>query len=88
MIKNQNHSDFRGDFSEIYRRDKLNQKVGYDIEFCQDNLVKSKKYFERSSFSKNPILSQNLTVISGKILDVIVNINKILKIMANIFHVF
>ena len=78
LIKNNNYPDSRGYFSEIYRRDILNEKLGYNIDFCQDNLVYSKKNSLRGlHFQKKPYSQAKLlTVIRGKILDVVVNINK------------
>ena len=57
LIKNQNHSDFRGDFSEIYRRDKLNQKVGYgnDLETNFPEIAKQWDY-KKNDLKPNEVL--------------------------------
>ena len=78
IIQNKLFSDERGDFSEIFKKDLIENHLGYEINFCQNNLVKSKKnVFRGLHFQKNPYAQSKLiTVISGEILDIAVDIRK------------
>ena len=70
--------DNRGFFSEIFRKDLLEKFVGYKINFCQENLSESKfgvlrgLHFQKQPFSQSKLVS----VIKGKILDVVVDLRK------------
>ena len=78
IFKNHNYDDLRGSFKESFRLDKIEQAVKRKIYFCQDNLVESKKgvirglHYQMSPFSQSKLVS----VIKGRVLDVIVDIRK------------
>tara|TARA_B100001173_G_C15972343_1_gene540605 strand:+ start:233 stop:805 length:573 start_codon:yes stop_codon:yes gene_type:complete len=78
IFKNHSYIDSRGSFEESFRRDKINQAVNREICFCQDNLVRSKKGVIRGLHYQIPEHSQSklVSVIMGKVLDVIVDIRK------------
>ena len=78
ILKNNHFSDNRGSFAEIYRNDLLNNKLSYRADFCQHNLVNSKKNVLRGLHFQKPPFSQSklITVVKGKILDVVVDIRK------------
>ena len=78
LIDHSNYKDNRGSFSEVFRSDIIKNFVPYDINFCQDNIVKSNKYVLRGlHFQKKPYnQSKLISVISGKIMDVAVDIRK------------
>ena len=72
------HGDDRGYFIEIYRQDKLEDFLGYKINFCQDNESKSSKgvlrglHYQLASDAQTKLVR----VIQGKVLDVAVDIRK------------
>jgi len=70
--------DERGYFVETYRKDKLEEFVGYKIEFCQDNESKSKRGVLRGLHYQLPPYAQTkiVRVIQGRVLDVAVDIRK------------
>ncbi len=72
------HGDDRGYFVEIFRHDKLEEFVGYKINFCQDNESKSSKGVLRGlHYQLAPYAQTKLVrVIQGKVLDVAVDIRK------------
>ena len=78
IIKHKFIKDSRGYFKESFRKNILEKKVGYKIDFCQENLVKSNMYVLRGlHFQKDPFSQSKLiNVISGKILDVAVDLRK------------
>ena len=43
LIEPLTHKDHRGYFFESYRHDLLEQKLGYEVNFVQDNETKSTK---------------------------------------------
>ncbi|MFY9094415.1 dTDP-4-dehydrorhamnose 3,5-epimerase family protein, partial [Aliarcobacter butzleri] len=43
IIEPKVHGDARGYFVETFRADKLEEFIGYKINFCQDNESKSSK---------------------------------------------
>ena len=45
IIEPKVHGDSRGYFVETFRQDKLEEFLGYKINFCQDNESKSSKEF-------------------------------------------
>lgn len=71
-------SDSRGYFSETYRKDKLEEGIGYNINFVQDNESKSSYGVLRGLHFQLPPFAQSklVRVIKGKILDVAVDIRK------------
>jgi len=71
-------SDERGSFKEIYKKQKLESFLGYEIDFCQENSVVSKLNVLRGlHFQNKPFMQSKLISVSdGKILDVAVDIRK------------
>ena len=72
------HGDNRGYFVETFRHDKLEEFLGYQINFCQDNESKSSKGVLRGLHYQLPPFAQTklVRVISGRVLDVAVDIRK------------
>jgi dTDP-4-dehydrorhamnose 3,5-epimerase len=72
------HGDERGYFVETYRADKLEEFLGYKINFCQDNESKSSYGVLRGLHYQLPPHAQTklVRVIKGKVLDVAVDIRK------------
>jgi len=78
IIEPKIHGDDRGYFVETFREDKLEEFLGYKINFCQDNESKSSKGVLRGLHYQLPPFSQTklVRVIQGKVLDVAVDIRK------------
>ena len=72
------HGDHRGYFVETYRDDKLEEFLGYKINFCQDNESKSSRGVLRGLHYQLPPHAQTklVRVIQGRVLDVAVDIRK------------
>jgi len=72
------HGDERGYFVETFREDKLQEFLGYKINFCQDNESKSSYGVLRGLHYQLPPHAQTklVRVIQGKVLDVAVDIRK------------
>jgi len=72
------HGDSRGYFVETFRQDKLEEFLGYKINFCQDNESKSSKGVLRGLHYQLPPHAQTklVRVIQGKVLDIAVDIRK------------
>ena len=72
------HGDHRGYFVETFRADKLEEFIGYKINFCQDNESKSSRGVLRGLHYQLPPHSQTklVRVIQGSVLDVAVDIRK------------
>ncbi|HFU75198.1 MAG TPA: dTDP-4-dehydrorhamnose 3,5-epimerase [Arcobacter sp.] len=70
--------DERGYFMETFRNDFISQETGRHINFCQDNESKSKKGTIRGLHYQMPPYTQTklVRVISGKVLDIAVDIRK------------
>lgn len=70
--------DERGYFSETFRQDKLDDFLGYKINFCQDNESKSSFGVLRGlHYQMTPYAQTKLVrVIEGKVLDVAVDIRQ------------
>lgn len=70
--------DHRGYFTETFREDLLTEFLGYKINFCQDNESKSSKgvlrglHYQLAPFAQTKLVR----VISGRVLDVAVDIRK------------
>jgi dTDP-4-dehydrorhamnose 3,5-epimerase len=70
--------DDRGFFYEAYKEEKLNDYLGYNINFCQDNEAKSSYgvlrglHYQLSPYSQSKLIRVN----QGSILDVAVDIRK------------
>jgi len=78
IIEAQIHGDERGCFMETFREDKLQNFLGYKINFCQDNESKSSKGVLRGlHYQLAPYAQTKLVrVLQGKVLDVAVDIRK------------
>jgi len=78
IIEPQVHGDERGYFVETFREDKLEEFLGYKIDFCQDNESKSSKGVLRGlHYQLAPYAQTKLVrVIQGRVLDVAVDIRK------------
>ena len=78
IIEPQVHGDDRGYFVETFRADKLEEFLGYKINFCQDNESKSSKGVLRGLHYQLPPFAQTklVRVIQGRVLDVAVDIRK------------
>ena len=78
IFNNHPYKDLRGSFEESFRLDKIRQAINRDIFFCQDNLARSKKGVIRGMHYQMPAYSQSklVSVISGSVLDVILDIRK------------
>ncbi|CAA6827548.1 MAG: dTDP-4-dehydrorhamnose 3,5-epimerase (EC [uncultured Sulfurovum sp.] len=72
------HGDDRGYFVETFRADKLEEFLGYKINFCQDNESKSVKGVLRGlHYQLAPYAQTKLVrVIQGRVLDVAVDIRR------------
>ena len=72
------HGDHRGYFVETFRADKLETFLGYKLNFGQDNESKSSKGVLRGLHYQLPPHAQTklVRVISGRVLDVAVDIRK------------
>ena len=78
IIEPKVHGDSRGYFVETFRGDKLEEFLGYKINFCQDNESKSSKGVLRGlHYQLSPHAQTKLVrVIQGRVLDVAVDIRK------------
>ena len=78
IIEPQVHGDNRGYFVETFRADKLEEFLGYKINFCQDNESKSSKGVLRGlHYQLHPSAQTKLVrVIQGSVLDIAVDIRK------------
>ena len=76
IIEPQVHGDARGYFVETYRQDKLEEFLGFKVNFSQDNESKSSKGVLRGLHYQLPPYAQTklVRVIQGKVLDVAVDI--------------
>ena len=72
------HGDHRGYFVETFRADKLEEFLGYKLNFGQDNESKSSKGVLRGLHYQLPPHAQTklVRVISGRVLDVAVDIRR------------
>jgi dTDP-4-dehydrorhamnose 3,5-epimerase len=72
------HGDSRGYFVETFRQDKLEEFLGFKVDFCQDNESKSSKGVLRGlHYQLAPAAQTKLVrVIQGRVLDVAVDIRK------------
>ena len=72
------HGDERGYFVETFRQDKLEEFLGFKVNFCQDNESKSSYGVLRGLHYQLPPYSQTklVRVIEGSVLDVAVDIRK------------
>ena len=70
--------DERGYFSETFRQDKLEEFLGYSVNFCQENESKSSYGVLRGlHYQTNPFAQTKLVrVLQGAVLDVSVDLRK------------
>ena len=72
------HSDDRGYFLETFRQDKLDQFLGFNVSFTQDNESQSNKgvlrglHYQLAPFAQSKLVR----VIAGSVMDVAVDIRK------------
>ena len=78
LLKPVVHFDDRGSFSEHFVDQNFEHTVGRKIYFCQDNLTYSKKGVLRGLHYQLPPYAQSklVSVLNGKVLDVVVDIRK------------
>ncbi len=78
IIEPKIHGDERGYFVEIFRQDKLEEFLGFKVNFCQDNESKSSKGVLRGlHYQLSPASQTKLVrVIKGSVLDVAVDIRE------------
>ena len=78
IINHDVYLDNRGSFKEVYRNDIIENSLGYKINFCQDNNVKSSYMVLRGlHYQEQPYAQSKLvSVIEGKILDIAVDIRE------------
>lgn len=78
IIEPKVHGDDRGYFVETFRSDKLEEFLGFKINFCQDNESKSSKGVLRGLHYQLPPHAQTklVRVIQGRVLDVAVDIRR------------
>ena len=70
--------DSRGSFKEVFRSDVIEENLGYKINFCQENNVKSSYMVLRGLHYQDEPYAQSklVSVTQGKILDIAVDIRK------------
>ncbi len=72
------HKDHRGYFVETFRKDKLEEFIGYTLNFCQDNESSSTfgilrgLHYQLAPYAQSKLIR----VISGSVLDIAVDIRK------------
>jgi dTDP-4-dehydrorhamnose 3,5-epimerase len=78
IIEPTQRGDERGYFIETFRQDKLEEFLGFNINFCQDNESKSNFGVLRGLHYQLPPYAQSklVRVIKGSVLDVAVDIRK------------
>ena len=78
VIEPQSHIDERGYFVETFRQDKLEDALGFNVNFVQDNESKSSKGVLRGlHFQLAPHAQSKLVrVLEGSVLDVAVDIRR------------
>ena len=78
LIQPKKFEDERGWFMESFRLDLLEEAVGHSINFCQDNQSLSTYGVIRGLHYQTPPFAQSklVSVLHGKVLDVVVDIRK------------
>tara|TARA_B100000900_G_scaffold273717_1_gene233874 strand:- start:2351 stop:2923 length:573 start_codon:yes stop_codon:yes gene_type:complete len=78
LLKPEIQKDKRGSFMEAYKQNIFQKLIGRKIDFCQDNHTISRKSVLRGLHYQLPPFSQSklVSVIRGKVLDVVVDIRK------------
>ena len=80
LLKPDVHKDNRGYIFESFRHDLLEEELGYEVNFIQDNETKSTRGVLRGLHYQVPPFSQSklVRVIEGNVLDVVVMVNLVL----------
>lgn len=78
LIQPKVYGDERGYFMETFRQDLLEQTLGYQVKFCQDNESRSNKGVLRGLHYQLPPFEQAklVRVVQGEVLDVAVDIRR------------
>jgi len=78
IVNHQVYYDDRGSFKEVFKKNIMEENLGYKINFCQDNNVKSSYLVLRGlHYQEDPYAQSKLISVSkGKILDIAVDIRK------------
>ena len=78
LIEPKKFQDERGWFMESFRKDLLEKAVGHALHFCQDNQAQSTYGVIRGLHYQMPPHAQSklVSVVQGKILDVVVDIRR------------
>lgn len=76
LIKPNAIEDYRGYFVETFRQDEFNNKIGYEVNFLQENETISNKCVLRGLHFQLPPFAQSklVRVIEGEVLDIAVDI--------------
>lgn len=78
LVTYETYHDHRGYFSVPFNREEFNQKLGYDVNFIQDNQSYSHKnvirglHFQTGEFEQAKLV----TCVWGRVMDVVVDIRK------------
>ncbi len=90
IISHKKFVDYRGEFREVFRKNLLEKNLGYKLQFCQENIVKSDKYVLRGLHYQNSKFSQSklISVLQGKIFDIAVDIRENSKTYGKYFSYF
>tara|TARA_B100002051_G_C16625283_1_gene580420 strand:- start:202 stop:738 length:537 start_codon:yes stop_codon:yes gene_type:complete len=78
IVNHKIFEDTRGCFKEVFRKNIFEEELGYQIKFCQENIVKSKKnvlrglHYQDVPFAQSKLVSVQL----GEIFDVAVDLRK------------
>ena len=69
------HSDNRGFVYEAFKKESFNDFLGFDVDFCQDNILYSKYGVIRGLHTNTLNFAQSklVSIVKGKILDVAVD---------------
>jgi dTDP-4-dehydrorhamnose 3,5-epimerase len=78
IINHDVYHDSRGLFKEVFRKNVIEENLGYKINFCQDNNIKSSYMVLRGlHYQEEPHAQSKLvSVTEGKILDIAVDIRE------------
>ncbi|MBU79544.1 MAG: dTDP-4-dehydrorhamnose 3,5-epimerase [Flavobacteriales bacterium] len=78
IIKPKRFKDKRGWFLESFRKDLLEDAVGYSLDFCQENLAQSTYGVIRGLHYQMPPHAQSklVAILQGSVLEVVIDIRK------------
>ena len=89
IIKHNVYEDERGYFKEKFKKEMLEKITDSKLEFCQENSVKSKLnvlrglHFQKDQYAQSKLIS----VESGKILDVVIDLRRSSKTFGKSFKI-